>query len=528
MSPASLSAARATSSTLYPRRKISPPSGKYSTRSIRTGSWRGEFQNRKKDGTPFFTHAHISLLKAEGKKLYISVQEDITARRRAQETMRRQAELLDLAYDAILALDPQHRISYWNQGAEALYGWTKSQALARPAHELLATRFPEPLTDIEKQVIEQGHWEGELVNTTRDGRTVTVNSHWTVKRDEAGRVVAILEINRDITAQKRGEEEALRLASFPLLNPNPVMEVDEDGGVVYANPAAQSVASGLKLKGGVKGLVPEDLKEYFARAQHGGPREYVLDVTVKEKAYAVTLYLPHDLPTARLYFLDITARKEAEAALIQAKEEWERTFDAVPDAIFILDREHRVLRMNKAMAEFLAKPPEEVIGYSCYQVAHGLDEVPDFCPHAKVMATGEAASAVVEESGRVFDVAVSPIFGPDGTLLGGVHVARDITERHQMEGALRESEERFRNMANAIPQLAWIAESDGYIFWYNHRWYDYTGTTPEEMAGWGWQSVHDPEALPGYWSGGGLLSPPASLLTWFFHCAARMANFASF
>jgi PAS domain S-box-containing protein len=61
---------------------------------------------------------------------------------------------------------------------------------------------------------------------------------------------------------------------------------------------------------------------------------------------------------------------------------------------------------------------------------------------------------------------------------------------------LRQSEERFRTMANAIPQLAWIAKSDGYIFWYNQRWYDYTGTTPEEMEGWGWQSVHDPEMLP--------------------------------
>ena len=51
-------------------------------------------------------------------------------------------------------------------------------------------------------------------------------------------------------------------------------------------------------------------------------------------------------------------------------------------------------------------------------------------------------------------------------------------------------------MANAIPQLAWIAQPDGYIYWYNERWYSYTGTTPEQMEGWGWQSVHDPAALP--------------------------------
>jgi PAS domain S-box-containing protein len=61
---------------------------------------------------------------------------------------------------------------------------------------------------------------------------------------------------------------------------------------------------------------------------------------------------------------------------------------------------------------------------------------------------------------------------------------------------MQESEERFRTMANAIPQLAWIAHPDGYIYWYNERWYSYTGTTSEQTEGWGWQSVHDPAMLP--------------------------------
>ncbi|MGE5208585.1 MAG: ATP-binding protein [Alphaproteobacteria bacterium] len=62
---------------------------------------------------------------------------------------------------------------------------------------------------------------------------------------------------------------------------------------------------------------------------------------------------------------------------------------------------------------------------------------------------------------------------------------------------LAESESRFHQMADSIPQLAWIARKDGWIFWYNRRWYEYTGTTPEQMEGWGWQSVHDPKELPG-------------------------------
>ena len=91
----------------------------------------------------------------------------------------------------------------------------------------------------------------------------------------------------------------------------------------------------------------------------------------------------------------------------------------------------------------------------------------------------------------------APIRDGTGNLIGVVLVFHDVTEKRQNLTALRESEERFRVMANSMPQLAWIAEADGYIFWYNQRWYDYTGTTPEQMQGWGWQSVHDPEALPG-------------------------------
>ncbi len=61
---------------------------------------------------------------------------------------------------------------------------------------------------------------------------------------------------------------------------------------------------------------------------------------------------------------------------------------------------------------------------------------------------------------------------------------------------LRQSEEQFETLANAIPQLCWMANADGWITWYNQRWYEYTGTTPQQMEGWGWQSVHDPDALP--------------------------------
>jgi PAS domain S-box-containing protein len=89
-----------------------------------------------------------------------------------------------------------------------------------------------------------------------------------------------------------------------------------------------------------------------------------------------------------------------------------------------------------------------------------------------------------------------PLRDQAGRLREVVLIHEDMTARKRAEEALRESEEKFRLLADTIPQLAWMARPDGHIFWYNRRWYEYTGTTAEQMEGWGWQSVHDPAMLP--------------------------------
>jgi PAS domain S-box-containing protein len=88
------------------------------------------------------------------------------------------------------------------------------------------------------------------------------------------------------------------------------------------------------------------------------------------------------------------------------------------------------------------------------------------------------------------------IYDDNGNIALSFITMQDITERRQAEREVRESEERFRTLANSMPQLASMARADGFILWYNQRWYDYTGTTPEQMEGWGWQSLHDPAVLP--------------------------------
>jgi PAS domain S-box-containing protein len=122
-----------------------------------------------------------------------------------------QASLLNLTHDTIFVRDMSDVITYWNRGAQELYGWTPEEALGRGAHQLLRTVFPMPIDEIRAELLRAGRWEGELEKTKADGTRVVVASRWSLRRDEQGRPVAILETNNDITERKRTEEKIRKL-----------------------------------------------------------------------------------------------------------------------------------------------------------------------------------------------------------------------------------------------------------------------------------------------------------------------------
>ncbi|MGV3663683.1 MAG: PAS domain S-box protein [Prosthecobacter sp.] len=130
-------------------------------------------------------------------------------RRRIEETLRQQASLLDKAQDAILVRDLKHTVTYWNKGAERLYGWTAEEALGSNVVELF---YPDdkPFAQALHTVLLKNEWTGELVQRNKTGQEVTVEARWTLVRDAAGKPASILSINTDITAKKRLEEQFLR------------------------------------------------------------------------------------------------------------------------------------------------------------------------------------------------------------------------------------------------------------------------------------------------------------------------------
>ena len=137
---------------------------------------------------------------------------------------------------------------------------------------------------------------------------------------------------------------------------------------------------------------------------------------------------------------DITERKQAEQALHRAKQEWERTFDAIPDLIAILDDKHRIVRANQALAKKLGKTPEQCVGLPCYKAVHGTEQPLECCPHTKTMKNGQEYIEEIydERLGGYFLVSTTPLTDEKGQMIGSVHVARNISDLKQLEKKLEE------------------------------------------------------------------------------------------
>ncbi len=129
----------------------------------------------------------------------------LSEKEQAYQQIEEQAKFLDLAHDSIITWDLNSMITFWNQGAESLYGWTKAEALGQKIHRLLKTQFPQPLAEIEAELFAQGYWEGELIHFSRKEHQINVFSRWVVEKDQMGKVIKILEINNDISDLKQTE-----------------------------------------------------------------------------------------------------------------------------------------------------------------------------------------------------------------------------------------------------------------------------------------------------------------------------------
>ncbi|MBV8094822.1 MAG: PAS domain S-box protein, partial [Acetobacteraceae bacterium] len=202
---------------------------------------------------------------------------------------------------------------------------------------------------------------------------------------------------------------------------------------------------------------------------------------------------------------DITDRKQAEAALRESELLKSAILESALDCIITIDAGSRIIEYNPAAERTFGYPRDAVMGREMpeliipaeYREKH-REGIERYLASGKGPMLGRRLTmeAIRADRGR-FPVELAITSTGAGQNPRFTAYLRDITLRKRGEERLRESEARFRTLADAIPQLAWATAPDGAITWYNRRWYEYTGTALEEMAGWGWKKVHHPDYVAG-------------------------------
>src|SRR5438477_4418737 len=165
---------------------------------------------RRKDGNVIQAEVHGGRTEFNGRPAIIGTLLDITERKHAEMKVREQAALLDKARDAIYVRDLEQRITYWNKGAERIYGWKAEEALGTRAAKLLYREDLPQRPEIWKAVLEKGEWVGQLRHVTRTGKDIVVESRRTLLHDAEGNPAAVLNINTDVTEKRQIESQLLR------------------------------------------------------------------------------------------------------------------------------------------------------------------------------------------------------------------------------------------------------------------------------------------------------------------------------
>jgi PAS domain S-box-containing protein len=206
---------------------------------------------------------------------------DISDRRAAERALSDQASLLELAHDAILVWDAGHVITFWNHGAERTYGFTRAEAVGRIATELLHTEYPSPGADLEAELDASGSWQGELVQTRKDGQRIVLASRWAGRPAPNGTRIATMEVNRDITAARNAERYARSLIEA---SQDPLVTVSPEGKITDFNQATIAGTGAQREE-----IIGTDFADYFIapdRAQAAFHRVFTAGFIV-DAAFAI-------------------------------------------------------------------------------------------------------------------------------------------------------------------------------------------------------------------------------------------------
>jgi len=485
---------------------------------------RFEFRGLRKDGSFFYAEAHGTVIDYQGKKAIAGTLIDVSERTfLLQEVLNREAELKATLYsigDAVISTDAQGHILIMNPVAERLTGWKEEEARGKPIQEVfkIINEFSrEPVPNPVEKVLEEGLVIG-LANHTvlisRDGKEYPIADSGAPISDEEGNILGVILVFRDQTKEREAERQILE-AREKLREQNRFLEylIQNLPGLVYRckndrNWTMEYLAGQCRK---ITGYEPEDLignkKLSYNDLIIPEYRDYLWEKWQKVLAAGETFEDEYQIRSAdgkikwvwergrgvydeqgnliclEAFITDITEKKKAQEDLIKSEREKSAIFAAINEHVVYQQPDHTIIWANRAAAESLGMKPEDLIGKKCYELWPQRTRPCDICPVAEARESSQPCKKeVVTPDGRWWEISGYPMLDDQGHIIGMIVVTSEITARKKAEQALKESEARFRRLAENARDIIYR-----YTF-VPKRGFEYvspaatpiTGYTPEE------------------------------------------------
>lgn len=474
---------------------------------------RFETVHRRADGSEFAVEVVSSSASIGEEQFLLSVVRDITDRKGVREQLERQASLLNLATEPIFAWYMDGGITYWNRGAEQLYGFSVDEILGQSSHRVLKTRHPIPIDEFLHALRRERTWKGELRHTTKEGREVVVESQHQVLEEGDGRLL-VLECNRDITERKR-VETSLRLSeeryrALTELSSEAIYVADREGRYILVNRRACQLLGysqeELLARKVSDIVVPRELERLERVHQEllAGKTD-VSDWTLirKDGSEVQVEVSTRILPDGRWKALarDLTERNRAQAALARSEEKlrisleaaemgtWD--WDVVSEELVWDDRAKSLFGLDSATPmtyeRFLGAIHPDDRARVDRAVRLAIQDDVSYDIEMRVPVAGRAVRWIRSKGSVLRDAAGRPI------RMSGC--ALDVTERKEDEQALQESEERFRLTFDQAAVGITHVGLDGRWLRVNQKICEITGYSRAEMLQTNFQRMTHPDDL---------------------------------
>lgn len=414
--------------------------------------------------------------------------------------------------------------NFYNDAYKTILGNKHPSALGSPAAEIWAEVW-DSLEPFAHKVFKTG--KPVFMKNLR----LTLNRHgydeetyftfsYSPLRNEKGTVegifCAVTETTDEVLSRQLLEESEKRFRNLADTAPTFIAMADKLGNAVYFNKPwleyTGKTLEELRGQGWLSTLHPEDapkLEKDYKRAfslREPIKKEYRFKRADGEYRWMLAVGAPRFTPDGHFSgyfgtFTDFHDLKQAQLAVQHSEDRFRTLIDKSADAIQMVSAEGKIIFSSDSIKNVLGYTPQELANTGITPYLHPDDmdyffsNFYDLIKHPGKQITMQYR--VKHKNGTwawLETVGVNHLNTPNIHALVGNF--RNITKQKEAEDKLRSSEERFRALAENIPNLAWMADPTGAIYWYNNRWYEYTGTKAEQMEGWGWQSVHDPKYLP--------------------------------